>query len=116
MAPGALLGRVVTRSDLRAPFLEGKGDCVLEPECAALADRGVPSIGSVTRAGRCKEPHVEPLLDGIPWVTVAMGGRGTDETRGVMVVAVDGGDRGEALELFGRGPEDQLAVNSERLA
>ena len=99
----APVSRVVTRSDLRAPFLEGKGDCVLEPECAALADRGVPSIGSVTCAGRREEPRVEPLLDGIPWVTVAMGDRGTNETRGAMVVAVDGGDRGEALEAFGRG-------------
>jgi hypothetical protein len=113
---GAPVRRVVTRSDLRAPLLEGKRDGVLERKCAALPDRVVPSIGSVTCAGRREEPRVEPLLDGIPWVIVAMGGRGTDETRGAMVVAVDGGNGGEALQAFGLGPEDQLAAKLERLA
>ena len=93
----APLSRFVVRSDLRPRFLEGKGDRVLEAEYTALAGRGVPSIGSVAWAGRREEARVQPLLDGILWVTVAMGGRGANETRGAMVVAVDGGDRGEAL-------------------
>jgi hypothetical protein len=109
--------RVEVRANLRARFLEGKDDRVFEAEYTALVDRSVPSIGSVACAGRREEARVQPLFDGFLWVTVAMGGCGANETRGAMVVAVDGGDRGEALEAFGRDRAvDQLAAKFELLA
>ena len=60
------LSRFVVRADLRARFLEGKGDRVLEAEYTALAGRGVPSVGSVTRAGRREEARVKASPRRVP--------------------------------------------------
>jgi hypothetical protein len=65
-------GGVAARSGLRARFLKGIGDCVLEARCAAFLDGGVPGASPVACTRGRKERRVEPRLDGVLWVALAM--------------------------------------------
>jgi hypothetical protein len=57
--------RLRVRWDLRARFLEGVGDRVLEVQQAAFAGGGIPCVGPAPCAGGLEERFIEPGLDRI---------------------------------------------------
>ena len=109
-------GRLAVRAG-RA--VEGVGDRVLEAQRAAFARGGVPRVGAVACAGGLEERRVEPGVDGVVGLAVAVCGCGADEARGAVVVAVDCGDRGKAgrpSDAKGRTTSSRQSVSSSRNA
>jgi hypothetical protein len=88
------------RLDLRARFFEGVGDRVLEAECAAFANGGIPGLRSIARAGDLEKRSVQPGVDRVLRFAVPVCGSGADEYCGALGVAVDYGDAGKATEGF----------------
>ena len=57
---------------LRPLLVQGVGDRIGEVELSSRADGGVPGVGSVAAAGGREERRLEPSLDGVLLLTVAV--------------------------------------------
>src|SRR4030095_823797 len=89
--------------------LEGVGDCCLESQRGPVLGGGVPCIGSAAAACRLEEGGVEPGLDLVLGLAVAVGVLRAGKPRGAAVVAAYRGDRRESAQGLGdHRPDDQL--------
>jgi hypothetical protein len=70
--PEGCVSGLACGSDLRGWFLEGVGDRLVEGQRAAFASRGVPCFSPAPRAGGVEEGRVEPCLDHVKRLAVAM--------------------------------------------
>src|SRR6266567_2679249 len=90
---------------LCARFAQSVGDRVLEAHPGAFGDRRVPG-GAALSASIVEECRLQPCVDRVLWIAVAMRGRGADEARSVRDIAPDDGDCREAAKCLMSGRED----------
>jgi len=88
-----------------------------QPSLTEIARATRPPTSPDAIAGGLEERGAEPDVDGVLGLVVAVCGCGSGKSCGAIVLAPDGGERGEHVQALGRqGQYDQFAAERELLA